>query len=85
MAKGGQTARDPASPEVKAAWKLKESGDFTATRREAQRLLAGNPSEEDKSSLQQLLDSMEAPLPLYGYGGLALAVLVVLVLLATRY
>lgn len=85
MAKGGQTARDPASPEVKAAWKLKESGDFTATRREVQRLLAGNLGEEDKSSLQQLLDSMETPPPLYGYAGLALVLVLVLVLLATRY
>jgi hypothetical protein len=85
MAKGGQTTRDPVSPELKAAWKLKETGDFMATRREVQRLLAGNPSAEDKSSLQLLLDSMEAPLHLYGFAGLSLVVMAVLVLLATRY
>ena len=54
MAKGGQTPKDPASPRMQAAWKLKDSGDVVAARREAERILADNPSPEDKAQAEEL-------------------------------
>jgi hypothetical protein len=86
MAKGGQTPRDPASPEMRAAWKQMEAGDVAGARREARRLLAANPSPEDRAQAEELLRRTQTPLPVYGFGVLVLAILALLVLLAlSRY
>lgn len=86
MAKGGQTPRDPASPEMQAAWKLMEAGDVARARREARRILDAHPSAEDKAQAEDLLRRTQTPLAVYGYGLLVLAILTVLVLLAlSRY
>ena len=85
MAKGGQTP-NPASPRMQAAWKLKDSGDVLSARREAERILADNPSPDDKVQAQELLRLATTPRPLYGFALLAAALLVLLVVLAaTRY
>ena len=86
MAKGGQTPKDPASPRMQAAWKLKESGDVVAARHEAERILADNPSPEDKAQAEELLRRASTPRALYGFAALAAFILVLLVVLATtRY
>lgn len=86
MAKGGQTPKDPASPRMQAAWKLKDSGDVVAARREAERILADNPSPQDKAQAEELLHRGSTPLALYGFAALATIILVLLVVLAaTRY
>ena len=86
MAKGGQTPRDPASPEMRAAWKHVEAGDVASARREARRLLASNPPSEDRAQAEDLLRRTQTPRAVYGYGLLVLAILTVLVLLAlSRY
>jgi hypothetical protein len=86
MAKGGQTPQDPASPEMRAAWKQMESGDVAGARREARRLLAASPSPEDRAQAEELLRRTQTPLPVYAFGVLVLAILTLLVLLAlSRY
>lgn len=86
MAKGGQTPKDPASPRMQAAWKLKESGDVVAARREAERILADNPTPEDRAQAEDLLRRSTTPLALYGFAVLGALILVLLVVLAaTRY
>ena len=86
MAKGGQTPKDPASPRMQAAWKLKDSGDVVAARHEAERILADNPSPEDRAQAEELLRRGITPLALYGFAALGALILVLLVVLAaTRY
>ncbi len=86
MAKGGQTPKDPASPRMQAAGKLKDSGDVVAARREAERILADNPSPDDKAQAEELLRRANTPRSLYGFAILAAVILVLLVVLAaTRY
>ncbi len=86
MAKGGQTPKEPASPRMQAAWKLKDSGDVVAARREAERILADNPGPDDKAQAEELLRRTTTPRSLYGYALLAAVILVLLVVLATtRY
>ena len=86
MAKGGQTPKDPASPRMQAAWKLKDSGDVLAARHEAERILADNPSPEDKAQAEELLRRTQTPPAVYGFVALVLAILVLLVALAlSRY
>lgn len=86
MAKGGQTPRDPASPEMRAAWKLMEAGDVASARQEARRILAAHPTPEDSSQAEDLLRRTQTPLAVYGFGLLVLAILTLLVLLAlSRY
>jgi hypothetical protein len=86
MAKGGQTLKDPASPRMQAAWKLKDSGDVVAARREAERILADNPSPEDRAQAEELLRRGSTSLALYAFAALAAIILVLLVVLAaTRY
>jgi hypothetical protein len=86
MAKGGQTPKEPASPRMQAAWKLKDSGDVVAARREAERILADNPSPEDRAQAEELLRRATPPRALYGFALLGAFLLVLLVVLAaTRY
>ncbi len=86
MAKGGQTPRDPASPEMRAAWKRMESGDVAGARREAQRLQEANPSPEDRSQAEELLRRTQTPPAAYGFAVLVLLILALLVALAlSRY
>ncbi|MGZ3459570.1 MAG: molecular chaperone DnaJ [Archangium sp.] len=86
MAKGGQTPKDPASPRMQAAWKLKDSGDVVAARHEAERILADTPSAEDRAQAEELLRRSTTPRALYGFAALAAFLLVLLVVLAaTRY
>jgi len=86
MAKGGQTPKDPASPRMQAAWKLKESGDVVAARHEAERILVDHPSPEDRAQAEELLRRGTTPRALYGFAALAAFILVLLVVLAaTRY
>lgn len=86
MAKGGQTPKEPASPRMQAAWKLKDSGDVVAARREAARILADNPSPEDRAQAEELLRRATTPRALYGVALLGAFLLVLLVVLAaTRY
>ena len=86
MAKGGQTPKNPASPRMQAAWKLKDSGDVVAARREAERILADTSSPEDRAQAEELLRRSATPRALYGFVALAAFILVLLVVLAaTRY
>jgi hypothetical protein len=86
MAKGGQTPPQPGSPETQAAWARKEAGDVAGARKEAQRILAGTPSPEDRAQAEELLRRTSTPTALYGYALLAAAIFVVLVVLAlSRY
>ena len=86
MAKGGQTPQEPVSPRMRAAWKLKDSGDVVAARREAERILADNPTPEDKAQAEELLRRASTAPALYGYAILAAVLLVLLVVLAAaRY
>jgi ferric-dicitrate binding protein FerR (iron transport regulator) len=86
MAKGGQTPRDPASPEMRAAWQQMEAGDVASARREARRLLAAHPTPEDRAQAEDLLRRTQTPPAVYGFGLLVLAILTLLVLLAlSRY
>ncbi|AGC47752.1 hypothetical protein MYSTI_06479 [Myxococcus stipitatus DSM 14675] len=86
MAKGGQTPEPPGSPEVRAAWARKEAGDVAGARRDAERLLAGTPSPEDRALAEELLRRSSTPRALYGFALLAAAVFTGLLLLAwTRY
>jgi hypothetical protein len=86
MAKGGQTPRDPASPEMRAAWKQVEAGDVAGARREARRLLAAHPSAEDKAQAEELLRRTQTPRAVYAFGVLVLTLFALLVLLAlSRY
>ena len=86
MAKGGQTPRDPASPEMRAAWKQMEAGHVAHARHLARRILDNDPTVEDRAQAEELLRRTQAPRAVYGYGLLVLAILTVLVLLAlSRY
>ncbi|XXF76710.1 molecular chaperone DnaJ [Myxococcaceae bacterium GXIMD 01537] len=86
MAKGGQTPKDPASPEMRAAWQRLEAGDVVSARREAERILSATPSPEDAAQAQELLRRTRTPTALYGFALLAAALIVVLILLAVyRY
>ncbi|MDY7233008.1 DUF2379 family protein [Hyalangium rubrum] len=86
MAKGGQTPKDPASPEMLAAWRQMEAGDVAGARREARRILATQPSPEDRAQAEELLRRTQTPLPVYGFAVLVLAILGLLVALAlSRY
>ncbi|HSP80223.1 MAG TPA: molecular chaperone DnaJ [Myxococcaceae bacterium] len=86
MAKGGQTPKDPSSPAMRAAWKLKEAGDVVAARHEALRLLENTPTREDRTQAEELLRRSTTPPILYGYAALAAFILTLLVALAaTRY
>jgi hypothetical protein len=86
MAKGGQTPQDPASPEMRAAWQRMEAGDVAGARREAQRILASNPSADDRAQAEELLRRTQTPPAVYGFAVLVLAILLLLVALAlSRY
>ena len=86
MAKGGQTPQDPTSPRMQAVWRLKDAGDVVAARREAGRVLADAPSEEERAQAEELLRRSTTPPPLYAFAALAAFLLVLLVVLAaTRY
>lgn len=86
MAKGGQTPREPVSPRMQAAWKLKEAGDVVAARQAAERLLTEPSAPEDPTQAAELLRRSTTPPVLYGYAALAALFLVLLVVLAaTRY
>jgi hypothetical protein len=86
MVKGGQTAKDPVPPRTRAAWQLKDAGDVVAARREAARILADNPTPEEKAEAEELLSRSSTPAALYGFAALAALILTLLVVLAaTRY
>jgi hypothetical protein len=71
---------------MQAAWKLKDSGDVVAARREAERILADNPTPEDKAQAEELLRRSSTAPALYGFAILAAVLLVLLVVLAAaRY
>ncbi|MCP3101147.1 molecular chaperone DnaJ [Myxococcus sp. K15C18031901] len=86
MAKGGQTPPAPGSPELRAAWARKEAGDVAGARRDAERLLSGTPSPEDRAEAEELLRRTATPRGLYAFALVGAAVFVLLLLLAlTRY
>ena len=86
MAKGGQTPKDPASPEMRAAWQLLEAGDVVSARREAWRILQAPPSPDDKAQAEELLRRTRTPPALYGFALLAAVIIALLILLAvSRY
>ncbi|WP_224248066.1 molecular chaperone DnaJ [Hyalangium gracile] len=86
MAKGGQTPKDPASPEMLAAWKRMEAGDVAGARREASRILAADPSPDDRAQAEELLRRTRTPPAVYAFAALALVILLLLVALAlSRY
>jgi hypothetical protein len=85
MAKGGQTPKD-ASQRVKGAWQLKEAGDVVAARREATRILADNPTPEERAELEDLLARSTTAPALYAFAALAALILALLVGIAiVRY
>ncbi|QSQ23680.1 molecular chaperone DnaJ [Pyxidicoccus parkwayensis] len=86
MAKGGQTPPEPGAAEVKAAWARKEAGDVAGARKDAERILANNPSPEDRAEAEELLRRTSTPRSLYGFALLGAAVIIVLLVLAlSRY
>ncbi|QDE70744.1 MULTISPECIES: molecular chaperone DnaJ [Myxococcus] len=86
MAKGGQTPPAPGSAEAHAAWARKEAGDVAGARRDAERILAGSPSAEDRAEAEELLRRTATPRALYGFALLAATVFVLLLVLAiVRY
>lgn len=86
MAKGGQTPKDPASPEMRAAWQRLEAGDVVSARREAERILSHAPSPDDKAQAEELLRRTRTPPSLYAFALLAAVLIALLVLLAAlRY
>lgn len=86
MAKGGQTPTDPASPQMREAWQLKDAGDVVAARRLATRVLAREPGPEDAAQARDLLRRATPPPALFGFAALAALLLVLLVgLAAARY
>jgi hypothetical protein len=86
MAKGGQTPKDPASAEMRAAWQRLETGDVVSARREAQRILSASPSEDDRAQAQELLRRTRTPPALYGFALLGAVLIALLILLAVfRY
>jgi hypothetical protein len=86
MAKGGQTPKDPASPEMRAAWKRMEDGDVAGARRDARRLLEAHPSPEDRVQAEELLRRTQTPPTVYAFAALVLVILLLLVALAlSRY
>lgn len=86
MAKGGQTPPGPGSAEIRAAWARKEAGDVAGARRDAERILAGDASPEDRAEAQELLRRTSAPRGLYAFALLGAAVFVLLLVLAlARY
>ncbi|ADO74292.1 DUF2379 family protein [Stigmatella aurantiaca] len=86
MAKGGQPPPDPASAEMRSAWRRAEAGDVAGARREAHRLLASSASPEDRAQAEELLRRTRTPRALYGFALLAVGILVLLVTLAlSRY
>ncbi|MFP2930279.1 molecular chaperone DnaJ [Pyxidicoccus sp. 3LG] len=86
MAKGGQTPPQPGSDEARAAWARREAGDVAGARQDAERILAGNPSPEDRAEAEELLRRTSTPRNLYGFALLAAAILIVLLVLAlARY
>lgn len=86
MAKGGQTPEEPGSPEMRAAWRRMEAGDVAGARREATRILASQPSAEDKAQAEELLRRTRTPPAVYGFAVLVLVILGLLVALAlSRY
>jgi hypothetical protein len=63
-----------------------EAGDVAGARREARRILESNPSSEDRPQAEELLRRTQTPPAVYGFAGLVLAILVLLVALAlSRY
>lgn len=86
MAKGGQTPPQPGAPETQAAWARKEAGDVAGARKEARRILAGNPSPEDRAEAEELLRRTSTPTSLYGFALLGATIFVLLLVLAlSRY
>ncbi|RKH71256.1 molecular chaperone DnaJ [Corallococcus aberystwythensis] len=94
MAKGGQTPPEdsggpsggPGSDAVRAAWARKDAGDVAGARKDAQRILAGSPSPEDRERAEDLLRATATPRALYGYAFLGAVILAVLLgLVLTRY
>jgi hypothetical protein len=86
MAKGGQTPKDPASAELRAAWKRMEAGDVAGARREARRILGASPSPDDRAQAEELLRRTQTPPAVYGFAALVLAILGLLVALSlSRY
>ncbi|NOK17793.1 molecular chaperone DnaJ [Corallococcus carmarthensis] len=94
MAKGGQTppkasgdtSGGPGSDAVRAAWARKDAGDVAGARKDAQHILAGSPSPEDRERAEDLLRATATPRALYGYALLGAVILAVLLGLAlTRY
>ncbi|MCP3142849.1 molecular chaperone DnaJ [Pyxidicoccus xibeiensis] len=86
MAKAGQTPPGPGSDEIRAAWARKDAGDVAGARKAAERILAGNPSPEDRAEAHELLRRTSTPSRLYGFALLAAAVFIVLLVLAlSRY
>ena len=77
---------DPASPEMRAAWKQLEAGDVAGARLEARRILSTHPTPQDRAQAEDLLRRTQTPLTVYAFGLLVLAILTLLVLLAlSRY
>ncbi|GHG64975.1 molecular chaperone DnaJ [Comamonas sp. JC664] len=86
MAKGGQTPPAPGSAEVQGAWARQEAGDVAGARRDAERILAGTPTPEDRAEAEELLRRTATPRALYGYALLGATVFVLLLVLAiVRY
>lgn len=86
MARAVHPSKDPASAELRAAWQLAEAGDVRAARQAAERVLAGQPSAEDRAQAEELLERTRTPRGLYAYGLLALVVMALLIALAVvRY
>jgi len=86
MAKAGQTPPPPGSPEVRAAWARRETGDVAGARRDARRLLASSPSPDDRAEAEELLRRTATPRGLYAFALLGAVIFVLLLLLAlTRY
>ena len=80
MAKGNPTGKAPASG-VKLALKTYEDGDVFSARRQAQKLLASNPSDEERAAAVDLLERTRIPRVAFLLAGAAATVIVAMILL----
>ncbi|MCI0571780.1 MAG: molecular chaperone DnaJ [Myxococcaceae bacterium] len=84
MAKGDKGPRAPGmSEQMREAWRLYDAGDKVRARQEAEQVLAGTPPGGDATQARELLERTAFPRTIFAFAGFALAVIVLLVALAT--
>ena len=78
MAKGGQSK---GAGRMDVAWRLYEAGDKVAARREAEKILADNPSEAEQAAARELIARSGFPREGLYLAGLAAVMIILFILL----